>query len=52
MGLSRARKGLGVTFAPLPLFPRAWRGSGGHSQMGMSLQQSMRVVFQSLSWHW
>lgn len=50
-GVSRASGGVGGDLAPLHI-PWAWRGSGGHSQTGMSLQQSVRPVCQSLSWVW
>ena len=38
---------------PSPPAP-SWSGEGatGHSQTGMSLQQSVRPVCQSLSWVW
>ena len=52
-GVRRARRvRLRVTLRPLPLLPGSGEGATGHSQTGMSLQQSVRPVCQSLSWVW
>lgn len=50
-GISGASEGLEVAFPPSGS-PRGLEESGGHSQTGMSLQQSVRPVCQSLSWVW